>query len=245
MRVRDIVVNGFREIGLLRDGMPLEGDRVNVGLDVLNKFLRFLNDEEAFSFRELVAEFVFPEPLREITVGEAGNNPPPDVVVGCRPSDVSALFYSSTPTASPIRSRKVALRDILEDTLPVGAVSMPTEFCFQQTYPCATIRFNCDVQPGAAVRFVYSAQFPKVGINDELDISGQYQTALEYGYAMRLAIRYGRPQEVVGNFSDLYTSSKKAICKANESRRPLRHAGYSSGEFNIYGLGGNVPPRWY
>jgi hypothetical protein len=245
MRVRDIVVNGFREVGMLPDGQPLDGDKTNVGIDVLNKFLRFLNQEAAFSFRELIAEYTFTEPKREITVGEAGNTPAPDVILGCRPSDVHALYYSSTPTASPVRSRKVALRDILEDSLPVGAVAAPLEFCFQQTYPCATIRFNCDAQPGSAIRFVYSAQFSQVSINDTIDISGEFQTALEYGFAERIAIRYGRPQEVVNNLAALYTSSKKAIIDANKSRRPLRHAGYSSGEFNIYNLGGNVPGRWF
>ena len=245
MRVKDIIVNGFREVGLLADGVALDGDRVNVGLDVLNKLLRHLNQEVAFSFRELIAEHVFDVPKREITVGEAGNTPAPDVVLGCRPSDVHALYYSSTPTASPVRVRKVALRDILENSLPVGAVSLPAEFCFQQTYPCATIRFSADVQPGAAVRFIYSAQFPQVGVNDTLDISGEYQTALEYGYAERLAVRYGRPQEVVGNLSQLYISAKQAIVKANASRRPLRHAGYSSGEYDIYNLGGNAPARFF
>lgn len=245
MRVKDIVVNGYREVGLLGDGQPLDGDRVNVGIDVLNKLLRHLNQETAFSFRELVAEYTFTEPKREITAGEAANVPPPDVVLGCRPSDISALYYSTTPTAAPVRSRKVSLRDILEDTLPVGAVAAPTEFCFQQTYPCATIRFNADVQPGATIRFIYSAQFPQVGINDELEISGEYQTALEYGYAERLAVRYGRPQEVIGNLASLYLSSKKAIIEANQNRRPLRHAGYASGEYNIYNVGGNVPGRWF
>lgn len=245
MRVRDIVVNGFREVGLLPDGAPLDGDRVNVGLDVLNKFLRHLNQEAAFSFRELIAEYTFQTPKREITVGEAGNTPEPDVVIGCRPSDIHALYYSTTAIASPVRSRKVSLRDILERTLPVGAVAVPAEFCFQQTYPNATIRFNCDVQPGAKIRFVYSAQFQQVGINDTIDISGEYQTALEYGYAERLAVRYGRPQEVVQNLSSLYISSKQAIVKANQSRRPLRHAGYNSGEYDIYNFGGNIPARWF
>ncbi len=245
MLVKDIIVNGFRELGLLSDGVPLDGDRTNVGLDVLNKFLRHLNQEEAFSFRELMAEFILPAPMREITLGEAANTPAPDVPLGCRPSDISALYYCSTPTASPVRARKVALRDILEDTLPVGSVSLPTEFCFQQTYPNATLRFNCDVQPGAMLRFIYSAQFSTVGINDEIEISGEYQTALEYGFAERLAVRYGRPQEVIGNMASLYLSSKKAIIKANASRRPMRHARYASGEYNIYNVGGNAPARFF
>ena len=245
MRVKDIITNGFREVGLLSDGVPLDGDRTNVGLDVLNKFLRYLNQDGAFSFRELIAEYTFAEPKREVTVGEAANSPAPDIPLGCRPSDITALYYSTTPTASPVRSRKVAPRDILEDTLPVGAVSVPSEYCFQQTYPNATIRFNCDPQPGSSIRFIYSAQFPQVGINDEIEISGEYQTALEYGFAERIAVRYGRPQEVIGNLSALYLSSKKAIIEANQNRRPLRHAGYYSGEYNIYNVGGNVPGRWF
>lgn len=243
MNVRQVITSAYREAGMLGDSSPLDGERVNVGLEKLNELLAQLNLDSSFSANSIVAEIPVPAPKREYTLGEAANSP--DIVLSARPADVVSLYVRAGVAASPIRLRKVSISDVLEYSLPLGAQAIPSCFAFQSTFPNAIVRFNCDVQLGAVLSFVFYSQFKEVAFNDDLPLSGEYQTCVIYGLASRLAARYGRPQDVIGNLDALYREAKSNIAARNANRRPLRHAGYDGNEYNIYNLGGNAPARFF
>jgi len=237
VNVRNIVVDAYKMVGDIGDQEALDGTRTVIGVQLLNDLVASLNLEGYFAFTQMNLEHIVTESKMEYTIG-IPNVAHPDVDIDAqRPSTIARMYVRDSSSSTPLEVTGVAPADIYRYHRSTGA-STPTYYAYRSEYPLGVL--SLDVMPtgGSILTVVYNKHIPVTDINDELEMPPEYESSLKFALAYIVAVRYGKPAEVISDMKMLRDESVKVIKANTISRTPLTHIlGTRDGGQTIYNMG--------
>lgn len=240
LNVRQIVLEANRIIGNIQDGEEL--DDVNTSVSVLNELISSMNTENFFASQQVIVRGQGKGKL-ELTIGpkqfdEQGQELPPEEqpdIEAERPANIIEMYVGGRPEIMSGRLAQVSLSDIPLFQVGYGQ-GCPARFAYQSSYPLGKIVFDLPLGGGWFYCLCYCKQLPRVGINDELPIPYEYQSALTWLLAKTLATRYMLPNDVYQRVSKTCADFVHAIKQNTHMKTPI-HA------YMDDCLGGNIISR--
>ena len=216
LNVRNLVVDSFKMLGDIGDSESLDGTRASVGVQLLNEIISQLNLENYFSFNRQNITLQPTQSKSVYSIGLASIDPNVDINAD-RPSNILRAYGKDSGS----NTTQYELEQVSPEDLPlfeIDAVSLPQYFSYLSSYPIGNIKLNCSLASSYEITFVYSVPLPIMEINDVLSIPYEYEPALKHCLSYLLAIRYGKPSEVIAGASALKQESLEKI-RANTIRK--------------------------
>lgn len=212
VNIRNVIVDAHKMSGLLSEGQSLDGTKSLNAEAVLNGMISSLNLEGFFASSLIRLEYTTVEAKREYSIGITLDplDPPADIVAQ-RPSALTRVYYVFRGNAVPVELPIVGAADIYSSMVSEGSQGSPSYVAYASEYPLGKIIFNISPNAGSKFVFVYNKIIPEVSFNDDLAVPPEYTPALKYGLAYQLAVRYGRPAEVIMSLKALRDEAYQQI----------------------------------
>ena len=237
LNVRNLVVGANQMIGEIGDTESLDGPRTLIGVQLLNEIVSQLNLENYFAFNRQTISLQPSSSKSVYTIGSATIDPSVDINAD-RPSNIIRAYGKDSGS----NTTQYELEQVSPEDLPmfeIDAVTLPRYFSYLSSYPIGQIKLNSSLASSYEIVFVYSVPLPVMEINDVLEIPYEYEPALKNCLSYLLAIRYGKPNEVIASMLALKQDSLEKI-RANTIRKTpfVAHLEYNQGQVsNILNAG--------
>lgn len=206
MKVRQIVLSAAKQLNLCPSGANLNGNDTQIMVGLLNDVLSQWSTDNTLNNRATMLDgsgkgkdhLVVGIPLdangnvydlsklTEEEIEQLKADHPEIDVLAPRPYNIQSLYVSSG--SNWLKCNETSLAQLPITTFP-GETNIPQFFALEQSWPCCKIHFNRGFS--GRFRLVYSVPFPKLEINDDVDIPPEYQRALHWELVLAGACYFG------------------------------------------------------
>lgn len=239
MKVRNVIVDAYRFINDISDISQLDGNRTQIGQQLLNDIISQMNLNAQFAFMIDSVEYQPIDSKLYYTIGLDPNMVVPADIQISRPSSILNLFVFDNQNNTQGQVEQVQFNLLFNYRNQTDGNSIPSLFSYASSYPFSRIEFDTPLSTNYRLVLTYNKNIEPVDINDDVPIPPEYEPSLKYQLALLLAIRYGKEPEMIGNLNKLATDSIKAIT-ANTINKTflMRDFTRSTSVNNIYTMRG-------
>lgn len=176
MTVTDIITDAYRKIGVAATDEPLDADQIAAGVRAFNRLMRSFQNREPDLFLKS-SEDVTLSNVAEYSLGH------------CKPRQINSSRIIRNGVETPMH----ALTRQEYDDLPVKtSTGLPTTYYFDRQKCDGTIYVWPVLSGGDAImRITYEREMRDVEAGDKSPFPAEWEEALVYGLASRLADDYG------------------------------------------------------
>ena len=100
LNVRNLIVGAYKECGDISDNEALDGNRANIGLQLLNELIAKMNLENFFSYMIDTVQYTPTVSQYEYTIGRTSASYPTVDIDIDRPSNLLRVYTKFNPTGS-------------------------------------------------------------------------------------------------------------------------------------------------
>ncbi len=212
--VREFIRRCYRLISASNPTIPLHGDDLSLGVEILNELLNFYASSGLLLPIATTVDVPIAIGQQEITVGPASYVPTPDIILGRLANFEEAWLLLSGVTYPLIpKDRAEFLQSFKYDPLQ----GLP-RFIIQY-YETKIARLRVYPSPSQAFQFFLRGKFQlaNIGPNDSMDILPDYhQRFLRYATAKDIAMMKGRSEAWTPKLEAILTEARDVIEGSSE-----------------------------